>query len=176
MAWDPNTNRVAYTGGLGSYVQGFIVDPIIQWGATTTLPFYGNKIDISGDTIVLGHWTYNGAGYSLGGRVVILRYNGSTWEESHTVTGVVADERVGYDVAITEGGNVVMYSNNNARINILKWNGSSWIDASYIQGTTGIGFGRQFNVDGDKLIVGAPNDDTDGFVDNGAAYIYQATS
>lgn len=116
------------------------------------------------------------------GSAAIFRYNGIDWFQEKTLFGpaLSANDRFGYDVAID--GDLVAIgapydddaANDGGAVHLYRFNGSNWVfEATLVAPTPGAfdEFGAAVDVHGDRVIVGARNDDDRG-LDAGAAFVY----
>lgn len=147
---------------------------------------FGEKVSIVNDTALIGaHFDDNAAGTNAGAAYAFLR-TGNSWAQQAKLlasNGVGGDE-FGKSVALLENTAVVGAMGcdfpgkaNAGAAYIFRRVGTVWAEQSQVvpsNGATGDNFGRSAAASGDKVIVGAYNDDNTGGVDAGSAYVYAA--
>lgn len=129
---------------------------------------FGNSVDISGDTIVVGAWTESIAGGNdtQGAAYVFVR-NGTTWTQQARLLASdgAFDDRFGNAVAI-DGDSIIVgapfddtgTTNIHGSAYVFVRNGSSWQQQSKLTATSPQAldaFGNAVDIDGDTALIGA---------------------
>ncbi|MEZ4778703.1 MAG: T9SS type A sorting domain-containing protein [Flavobacteriaceae bacterium] len=140
-------------------------------------------INSEGDQIAIGMKTYvfNNSYY---GKVSILNWTGSTWEEIDTISGSEANEQLGSSLAYDEINNRYIIgvpgylgnTNEIGKVSIYQWNGTQYIETQTIIGT-GHGFAEVLSISADGSVIGVPayTEDVGSDIVAGRIYIYQWT-
>lgn len=161
---------------------------------------YGEAVAISGDTIVVGVTgestdpdSVNGIPNSdapSSGAVFVYVKVGSQWVQQAYLKASNAAQTAlfGYSVAIDgdtivvgapeEDGNEEAWTWNYGAAYVFKRTGETWVEQAYLRSSnvqTGQKFGSSVDVDGDTVVVGAPNDAAYVFVRSGSSWTEQAT-
>jgi hypothetical protein len=131
---------------------------------------------------IAGDWAAVGAPYVNGtGAVYLFHRVGATWLETQRLEANGAGETFGASIAMS-GGTLVIGAPGDSppgypwagSTYVFSLAGSTWSQSAKINPTqmhSGDGFGRPVALSGDRLLIGAPNDDSHG-QDSGAAYIF----
>ena len=119
---------------------------------------FGWAVDIDVSTIVVG--SEDGA--------YIFELDGSTWDTTRTPNLL---EHAAEAVAI-DGDTVVVGTPQDVTAFVYIDNGADWVEQGSVTGVAGAEFGRSVDISGDRVIVGAPGEDSG----QGAAYVYQRSS
>ncbi len=148
---------------------------------------FGVSVAIDGDKIIVGAPNEDTGGTDAGAAYIFKR-TGSTWLQYAKINLSGENSLSGTSVAI-DGDTYVIGAPGIESVSLLKITGlirspggeGIYADGSvYISSLTasdkqaGDLFGTSVAIDGDKVIVGAPNEDTNG-TDAGAAYIFKRT-
>lgn len=145
--------------------------------------FFGHSVAIDGNRIVVGAYKDDAQG-TESGSVYLFDWNGSSWDETKLTPTDGADyDHFGFNVAIDRNYIVVGAYNDDHQgissgsIYVFDWDGSSWgetkLNAS--DGTIDDDFGYSVAIDGNRLVVGARNDDDQG-TESGSVYVYEQTT
>lgn len=141
---------------------------------------FGNAVDVSGDTAVVGAYKDNTHGTHSGAAYVFVRNEGGAdgWSQVAKLTASDAAERAcfGYDVAIS-GDTIVIgaYGNNSftGAFYIFERNQGgidNWGQVQRLTGaSTGDYFGEFVDISNDTIVAGAPMKDSMA----GAAYVFE---
>lgn len=147
--------------------------------------YFGAAVAISGDTIAVGAYDEDLPGKSNAGAVYVFVRTGTTWTQQAKLTALdsTASARFGY--AVTLDGNTLgvgVFQDNHG--GSLPWagaayvfvrSGSTWSQQAKLTagdpGTLDM-FGRAVAIDGDTLLVGAPEDDHPTATNGGSAYAF----
>lgn len=146
---------------------------------------FGESVDISDDTIVVGE-----PGYSLGGQAYVFQRNQggvNNWGQVQVIWGLDTDagDQFGADVAIdndliavgapyndpsgaANGGTVYMFYHDSAAPN--EWSQLDMLDGGYVY--AGDHFGASVALDNGLLVVGAPDKEVAGSSSSGAAFVF----
>jgi hypothetical protein len=148
--------------------------------------FFGNSVDISGDTLVIGTYYRNAGNESHSGAAYVMKFSynesqNSLNTETVELTGdPVENAEFGYAVAIS--GDVVVvgapYDNDkgdfSGSVYVFRKNGSTWnreIKLYADDAQTQDFFGSSVAIDGDTIAVGAINGG-EGNVKTGSVYVF----
>ena len=161
--------------------------------------FFGSSVSLDGDRLVVGTPEDDGFSGSNTGAVYIFKRTGTTWtleqeisDESSGFTSLLQSDFFGSSVSL-DGDRLVVGTpedngfsgSNTGAVYIFKRTGTTWTleqeisDKSY--GFTSLSyddlFGSSVSLDGDRLVVGAPQDDGSGHwnTNSGAVYIFKRT-
>jgi hypothetical protein len=132
--------------------------------------FYGNRLAISGTTLVVGT-TYEDAAY-------VYEWNGASWVESQVFTSANGTQSFGRTVAIDGDWIVVGEPNNGSEkgsVTFFHFDGSQWVSAQQVSagdGDNGDHFGNAVAIGGDVAVVGAA-DDKAATSGHGSAYVFR---
>jgi hypothetical protein len=166
-----------------------------NWGLLTTITatdglppnYFGCAAAMSGDTIVIGAYSGNGAASDTGAAYVFEQNEGGAdnWGQTAklTATGGIADDRFGYSVAVdgsiivvgaprqddngSDAGSVYIFARNAGGAD--NWGQVAQLTAS--DGGDEDWFGESVAASGDMVLVGAPYDDDAGSA-SGSAYVF----
>ncbi len=143
--------------------------------------FFGNKVAVDGDTVVIGAKGDDDAGLSSGSAYVFVRIEGS-WSQQAKLTAIDADglDSFGNSVAV-DGDTAVIgaYYDDDAGDDsgsayVFVRNGSSWSQQAKLTASDARLndlFGKSVAVDGDTVVIGADRDDDAG-LSSGSAYVF----
>jgi FG-GAP repeat protein len=145
--------------------------------------FFGQSVDISGDTIVVGSYLDTVEGVRTGSVYVYTR-EGSTWslEAKLLAFDREAFDRYGRSIAI-DGDTVVVGASttstngpNSGTAYVYKRSAGIWLLEVVLEAfdaQTNDLFGFTTDIDADTIVVGAKHDNYNGFTDIGSAYVYK---
>ena len=135
---------------------------------------YSVAMSADGNRIAIGAYDNDGNG-SNAGHVRVYSWNGTAWTQTGTdIDGEAAGDWLGYSVAMSTDGNRIAIggirndgSDNNAgHVRVYSWNGTTWTPTGTdIDGeAAGDEFGSSvaMSADGNRIAVGAPNNDGTG--------------
>ncbi len=146
--------------------------------------FFGSSVAISGDYAIVGAPYDDHFGLSNIGSAYIFVRNGNTWTQQQKLLNGQGDASDMFGTSVAMSGDYALvgcpgYSINGNRgaAFIFKRNGTTWPQQQRIQvspATYYNRFGQSVAINGDQLIVGAPNEDEvwDQDLNIGAAYIF----
>ncbi len=145
---------------------------------------FGESVAMEGTRVIAGNRsdTENG---TQSGAVYVFEWNGSAWSETQKLTASdgAASDYLGYSVGIS-GDRIVAgayYKNGSTEFlhtgaaYVYDWNGSSWVQSQKLTAndlTYWEQFGYSVGIYGDRIVVGASNDDENGG-GSGSAYIFE---
>lgn len=143
---------------------------------------FGYSVDVSGDTVIVGAYGTDLPDPRSGSAYVFLR-SGTTWTLQSELTSGKANGRFGEAVA---GDRAVVGAvrEQNAQgvatgvVHVFARSQGQWTEQAALAGATtraGDLFGAAVALDGDTLLVGAPEHDLEGRHDAGAAYVFVRT-
>ena len=144
----------------------------ITGNSTTMNGFADGAIALSGNKVAVGCYAYATPGSSTG-RIVVFNRSGSTWsfESFLDASDAAQSDLMGYYNVGISGNYVVAGSPNKEAVYIWFYNGSSWSQQAKItasDGNSSHNFGTSVAIDGDIVVVGAPNKNSE----MGAAYVF----
>jgi hypothetical protein len=143
---------------------------------------FGNSVSVSGETVVVGAYWDDGAGWNSGSAYV-FRYNGTSWVEETKLTPSDAayEDFIGESVSIS-GDTIVVGAfgdddggNNSGSAYIFRYNGTNWVEETKLTASDASEdaiFGNRVCISGDAVVVGSYGDDDAGYL-SGAAYIFR---
>ena len=146
---------------------------------------FGSSVAVDGDTIVVGVHQDDDGGSNSGAAYVFTRPDGGWTATSSaarlTASDGAANDKFGSSVAV-DGDTVVVGANGDNQgagtAYIFARPASGWADGVEearvlaADGAANDKFGSSVTVDGDTVVVGAPNEDHDGIDHAGAAYVF----
>ncbi len=179
----------ASQGGRGAvymfdYVGGNWVETAKLAGTGTTFGARnGSSVALEGDTMVEGaRTTHEDNGTTIGtGSAYVFRRNGGIWtqEAKLQATNYVAGAALGSSAAL-DGNRIVLGAEgenfNRGAAYVFEFNGATWPQAARLQGAgtdASDYFGRGVDIDGDFVVVGAPNYDSSTPMGLGAVKLFQ---
>ncbi len=143
---------------------------------------FGNSLDISGDTLVIGaHWMDDGDLSNSGAAYVVK----SSYDES-TETWIITEQtkltasepssgdEFGCSVAIS-GNTVVVGARKDEAVYVFNYDGSGWDEKAKLNARDAQGgelFGSSVAIDGDTLVVGATKGG-EGDAQTGSVYVFK---
>ena len=149
---------------------------ILQSSDIASGDYFGRDVDISGETVIVGAERENAAGTN-GGSAYIFTRSGTTWSQQAKLTGSDAAEYYygGRAVAIDGDTVVVGYpapTSHNGEAYVFTRSGTTWSQQAKLtasDGATNDQFGGSVAIEGDTIVIGAPNASVD---TRGATYIF----
>jgi hypothetical protein len=143
---------------------------------------FGGSVSISGDYAIVGAYGDDDKG-DVSGSAYIFKRNGTNWVQQQKL--LASDGNVndwfGWSVSVSGDYAIVgaFYDDDKGSSSgsayILKRDGTSWSEETKLtasDGAAGDVFGCSVSINGDYAIVGANQDDVNGMVDSGSAYIF----
>lgn len=137
---------------------------------------FGEDVDLVGDRVLVGaRWFRNG------GAAYLYDLVGNSWVETKlTASDREIGDEFGRDLALGTDRVVVGAHGNDdngtssGSIYIYDWNGTSWDETKITASDAAEGdkFGFGVSIDQDRIVVGAIDDDNDGYDGGGSIYIY----
>ena len=146
---------------------------------------FGRSVDLQGDTIVVGAFFDVINNTRTGSTYVFTRGENGIWGQQQKLTANdgQADDRFGHAVAV-DGNTVVVSarsgdgnSANSGTVYVFVRTGDNWSQEQELvadDGLAGDQFGNSIAINGDIVIVGAPQT-TDNGPDSGSAYVFERT-
>ncbi len=142
--------------------------------------FFGQAVDIDGDTIIIGS-KYDVQPGRRGGPWIFVR-EGEAWvRQARLTVGLLdEDEQLGYSVAVdgdTAAVGAWQRSMADGVVYVFVRNGTAWSLQATLTGTAndlpnGDNFGESVDIDGDTLAVGAGHGGDGQFSTSGAVYLF----
>ena len=174
-AWNADLDQGAtyvFTRTRGTWTEAMRLVP-----SQGTQEFFGQSVAIDGDRVVVGA---TNQGNIAGSAHVFTRY-GSVWIEDQLVASDgFAGNSFGFDVAVS-GDRVVVGARNavndgsslNGAAYIFSLTGSGWAQKKLVSpGEPYDSFGGAVAIDGNTVVIGAPDADVGGKINQGAAYVF----
>ncbi len=155
-----------------------LVDPV-------SLDAYGSQVGLRGDLCVVGVPGRKLLLKNSAGAIAIYRRIDGVWTWRQTLTAVDA---ASFDVfggrfALTQDRIVVgvaakdvALKSQQGEVYVYRFDGSSFVLEQQLfasDGLAGDRFGASVDIDGDVIVVGAPEEDSNGATDNGAVYVFR---
>jgi hypothetical protein len=156
-----------------------VEDSVIVPSSGGYAEFYGRSIDISGDVIAVGA-VYNDDLGANAGAAYVHRWNGTDWIEEATLHAWdgIAGEEFGRTLAL-DGDTLVICTDKpgggTGAAYVFARIGGSWQQQQKLAPTDGLmhgGFGSSVALEGERIAVGAPLDNTLG-EQAGSVYIFE---
>lgn len=145
---------------------------------------FGGSVAISGDHVIVGALRDGGSGFDQRGSAYIFVRNGDTWAQQQKLIGSSTDNHDVFGTSVSMSGDYAVvgcpgysYNGNRGAAFMFKRNGNTWSQQQRIQvspATYYNWFGQSVALNGDRLIVGAPQEDEvwNQDLSIGAAYIF----
>ncbi len=159
---------------------GFLEDSNIQAGDGDADDNFGWSVAVSRDRIVVGARLDEAKGPSSGSAYV-YEWDGTQWVETKLVPSDGSEfDEYGVSVAVS-GDRLVVGARSKdgdgpdaGAAYIFEWDGAKWVETKLTasDATQFESFGSAVAVSGDRVVVGAYNDDDNG-TDSGSAYIFE---
>ena len=138
--------------------------------------WFGNKVSISGDLVIVGAWGDDDNGIFSGSAYVFKR-TGTSWAQEAKLlpSNGAENDFFGFPVSISDDHAVVgALGNASGSVFVFKRTGTSWTQKVRLFASDGVPddfFGFSISISGDFVIVGAFADDEIG-TDAGSVYLY----
>ena len=148
---------------------------------------YSVSINAAGNRVAIGAIANLNGGY-YNGHVRVFEWNGTAWTRMGVDidwTDVYGDTQVGWSVSMNLAGDRVAiganladaFGQNSGAVRIYSWNGSAWSQlGAQIRGEAAFdqsGYSVSMNAAGDRVVIGAPLNNSSGFTDSGHVRVYQ---
>jgi hypothetical protein len=145
---------------------------------------FGNSVSINGDYALIGAYgDYNGRVRT--GSAYVFKRSGTTWTEEDKLTASdgASDDLFGNSVSINGDYALIgaCHDDDNGPESgsayVFKRSGTTWTEEDKLTASDGAsgsgdGFGSSVSIDGDYALIGARDDNDNGF-DSGSAYIFK---
>ncbi len=146
---------------------------------------FGGSVAIDGDVAVVSAMTDAGASQSGSGSVYVFERSNGVWAPFQTLSvGSNMQYRFGFSVAVS-GSVIVIGAPGDASLGsaagaayVFKRGASNWAQVAKLTATSGAAseiFGYSVAVEGDMIVVGAPETDIAGIVDTGRVSVFTPT-
>ena len=143
---------------------------------------YGHSVGVDGDTVVIGAAMDEAVAF-FGGSAYVMVRDGAGWVEQAKLTSAFTtmSDRYGWAVDVSGDTAVVtaIFGDGAASVSgcavIFERSGGIWTETQLIapaDGATSDWFGRSVAIEGDTLVIGAPQDDDLG-AESGSAYVFR---
>ena len=159
--------------------------------ATNGIPFeqFGITVDVDGPTAVVGANRAESSVGVNGGAAYVFTRAGSTWTEVQKLTAADAEDEDSFGLSVAIDGDTLVASATNGGStgddegaayvftrSGLNWSQQQKLTAS--DGDSGDQFGQSVAIEGDAVVIGAPNHDLgqDPTTGEGAAYVFARTN
>lgn len=143
---------------------------------------FGGTVSIDGDVAIIGADMAVANGLVSGGSAYVFRWDGSSWVEEAIL---IASDAFSYDcfgkfVVLENNVAIIASANtNNSTMSqssyVFRWDGSVWNEEQKLSasdGDPGAVFGSSIAVNGNRIIIGANQDNENGY-QSGSAYIFE---
>lgn len=142
---------------------------------------FGFSVSVNDSTALIGAYGKN-TGFPGSGAAYVFTRQGSIWTENQQLTapGAQQDDWFGYDVKIS-GRTIIAgafhdddLGPESGAVYLYRYDGSNWIYEFTMRagdGNTNDFYGIRTDLDGNEIIIGAPNNDDNG-ANSGSAYAY----
>jgi len=143
---------------------------------------FGYDVSVFGDRALIGSIQDDDNG-SNSGAAYVFEFDGTDWNQSAKLTPVdgAANDGFGFSVSLADDRAFV-----SARFNaeggvaagavyVFEFNGTNWIETAKLTPSDGAGgdlFGHDLSWSGNRLVIGARDDDT-AFLGSGSAYVFE---
>jgi hypothetical protein len=151
----------------------------LQGNDTKFNDILGISAAISGDFAVVGARNASAGGINYAGAVYVFKYNGHTWEKYSKIVAHDSKSYSDFGMSLGIDGNLIIVGAHNhndiGAAYIYKNVLGNWLEQAELipsKGKSGDIFGWTVDINKDKAIVGAENNDTIG-TNSGIAYIYE---
>ena len=153
-------------------------------GGLDAYPSFGRVVALNRDTVLITAPNQDSTGYMDEGAAYVYMLSGDAWvsQTSVTPTGLTADENFGWRAALSGDTLVVGVPNRSgasiSAVYIFQRNqggAEGWGLVKRLVGPASSEFGYAVDIDGDTLVVGAPNADTTVWMsvpNSGVAFVY----
>jgi hypothetical protein len=181
--WAASASLVVAAGALGQCPED--VGRLFAAGAAPG-DVFGVRVAIDGDTAIVGASGYDVVpgpiGHDGAAYIFVRRPPSGEWVEQARLTASDGEplDLFGVDVAISGDVAVVgAYMPAGAKTGaayVFERSGEAWSEVAKLTASDGAGFdyfGISVATDGEAIVVGAPNHDTGGLINAGAAYIFE---
>jgi hypothetical protein len=142
---------------------------------------YGISLSINGDLLAIGAYNEDTAA-SNAGKVYVYDWDGSNYIEISTLTASDAQTGDKFGVSVAIGGDTLLVGAHKkdvgGKVYSYNWNGSSYDEITTLVASdieSGDRYGVSMYLEGDRLIVGSANEDTEAS-DAGKVYIYDVVT
>ncbi len=148
--------------------------------------YFGQAVSISGNYAIVGVPQATVGTNAAQGAACIYQYNGSKWVFMQRISNTAGATGDKFGASVSISGNLAIVGALSDKINanlgqgaatIYKYNGTSWLQQQYLYETTGANaddnFGSSVSISGNYAVVGIPQANPTGYLDWGAANIYQ---
>ena len=146
--------------------------------------FFGDTVGVSGDRIVVGARNDDDNGTDSGSVYVFESDGSGGWVETKLVAsdGAAGD---GFGISVGVSGDRIVVGArsddtdngaNSGSVYVFESDGSGgWVETKLVasDGAAGDGFGISVGVSGDRIVVGAPQDDDSG-LNSGSVYVFES--
>jgi len=145
-----------------------------------TSPQFGNSVSISGDYAIIGAYADEGLGNNPGA-AYIFHFNGTSWGEQTKLNAYDVELNHYFGCSVSISGDYIAVGSSSANTPaggaaiIFHRAGNEWNEEAVIEGSSAFttsDFGFSVSIDGDYLVAGAPDDETNGN-HAGCAYIFK---
>jgi hypothetical protein len=143
---------------------------------------FGYAVSLSGDRALIGAIQDDQNG-SNSGAAYVFEFDGAGWSQTAKLTPSdgAANEGFGFSVGLAEDRALVSARFNDeggvaaGAVYVFEFNGIDWVETAKLTPGDGAGgdlFGHALSLSGDRVLVGARDDDTD-LVGAGSAYVFE---
>ncbi|MCE3001644.1 MAG: FG-GAP repeat protein [Xanthomonadaceae bacterium] len=146
---------------------------------------FGSSVGIAGDTLVVGAPAARAGRAEPAGAAYIFRRVGTQWQFAATVVGDEVSSFVAFGAVVAVSGTAVVVGAPGefdsaidavGAVYVHRGDATSWVRESRLRVPGTRAFGRSLDVDGEQLLVGAPESSVAGQSFQGAAYVFRHAS
>lgn len=143
---------------------------------------FGTAVAIAGDTVVVGAPAARAGRAGPAGAAYIFRRAGTQWQHAATVVGDEVSSFADFGAVVAVSGTAVVVgapgefesaADAGGAVYLHRGDGSTWTREARLRIAGSRAFGRTLDVDGDQLLVGAPDSSVAGQSFQGAAFVFR---
>ncbi len=144
---------------------------------------FGLSLSLFGNRALIGASRDDDGGNSTGS-VYVFEFDGTSWVETQKITASDASAGDQFGNSVSLFGDRALIGARGYRestsvlgaVYVLDYNGQSWVETQKLTASDGVnldGFGVSVSLFGDKALIGAFEDDENGFSNTGSAYVFE---
>lgn len=145
---------------------------------------FGRSVAIDGVTAIVGAPNDDNANGVNAGAAYVFRREGDLWVPQQKLIGTTAGALSEFGVSVGISGDTLVVGawevdtggeENAGAAYVFRFNGIVWVEEEVLTASDGAAsdsFGAAVAIDGDRIVVGAPRNDTEAGVDAGSAYVF----
>lgn len=142
--------------------------------------FFGRSVAISADYIVVGAPRDDDAGTNSGS-CYVFHHTGTSWVEDAKLTAADAAAQDWFGASVSISGDYIVVGGDgdddngthNGAAHVFRRDVDGWVEqVQLVASDDALGFGESVAIDGDYILVGAPNTEGPNYFYEGAAYVF----